>query len=180
MQWNYIDLAIIGIISLSVITGLFRGFVKELVALCVWIVAIWVAFHYSYVVDPWLQSYIQNQTARTIITFVAVLLAIIILGAIVNLLLSLFLKRSGLSGTDRLLGMAFGFVRGVFIVSLIMVVIKMTSLPYQQYIAQSQLYAQFDPMVNWLSGLMPGLINQVKSIDSTRSIVNYINHVQVS
>ena len=41
MQLQWVDLAIIAVIGLSVLTGLFRGFVKELVALCVWILAIW-------------------------------------------------------------------------------------------------------------------------------------------
>ncbi|STX51642.1 colicin V [Legionella busanensis] len=180
MQWNWIDLVILSIILLSVLTGLFRGFVKELVALCVWAIALWVAFRYSHYLDPWLQNYIQDKTARNIVTFVALLIATIFIGAIVNTLLGFLLKRSGLSGTDRLLGMVFGFVRGIFMVALIMVIVKMTSLPHQQYSAQSQLYAHFDPMVNWLSSLMPDLLNKVKAIAPTQTIVNYTNEIQMS
>ncbi|KTC78281.1 CvpA family protein [Legionella brunensis] len=165
MQWYWVDLLIIAVIALSVITGLIRGFVKELIALSVWVLAIWLAFSYSQTLDPWLQKYIQDKTARTVTAFILILVATLIAGGIVNALLSFILKRSGLSGTDRILGMGFGFVRGVFIVALIMVVIKMTSLPYQEYSSNSKLYAKFDPAVDWLYNMMPEFIKQVKIFD---------------
>ena len=164
-MWDWVDLVIIAIIALSVITGLIRGFVKELVAVCVWILAIWLALNYSQALDPWLQNYIQDKTARSVVGFIAILLGTLIAGGITNAILGFIMKRTGLSGTDRILGMGFGFVRGVFIVALIMLVIKMTSLPYQQYSSNSVLYAKFDPVVNWLYGMMPNFINQVKMLD---------------
>ena len=173
MQLYWVDLAIIGIIALSVITGLIRGFVKELIAICIWVLAIWVAYNYYESFDPWLQKYIQEKTARTVTAFVLLLLGTLIAGAIVNALISLILTRSGLSGTDRLLGMCFGFVRGVFIIALIMVAIKMTSLPYEQYARDSQLYSKFDPLVDWLYELMPQFINRVKAIDKKSALVDF-------
>lgn len=178
MTWDWVDLAIIGVIALSVITGLIRGFVKELVALCVWVFAIWVAFHYSQNIDPWLQQYIQDKTIRTIAAFILVLIATLIVGAIVNALLSYVLKRSGLSGTDRMLGMGFGFVRGVFIVALILAVVKLTALPYQQYASQSQLYSKFDPVVDWICGLMPDFIKKAKSIDPQKNLVDFQSQIK--
>ena len=81
-----------------------------------------------------------------------------------NALLSFILKRSGLSGTDRILGMGFGFIRGVFIVSLVIVVLKMTSVPYDQYSKESLFYSKFEPVVNWLQELMPDFIKKVQDI----------------
>lgn len=165
MQLHWVDLTIIAIIGLSIITGLVRGFVKEFIALCVWIMAIWLAFKYSASLDPFLQKYIQDQTVRKVTGFVAILVATLILGGIVNALLSFILKKSGLSGTDRILGMGFGFLRGVFIVALIMVVLRMTSMPYEQYSNDSRLYAKFDPVVVWLYDLMPEMIKKAKVLD---------------
>ncbi len=165
MSWHWLDYVIIGVIGLSVLTGLFRGFIKELIALCVWILAIWLAYHYSSALDPWLMHYVQDKTARTVVAFVGILLATIIVGGLFNALLSFILRRSGLSGTDRILGMCFGFVRGVFIVALIMAVAKMTSIPEKEYTNQSRLYATFEPLVSWLYGYMPELISQRKVFD---------------
>lgn len=172
MHMHWIDYVIIGIVGLSLITGLFRGFVKEVVALGVWIVAIWCAFNYSTQLDPWLQPYIQDKTARNAAAFIAVLLATLIVGGIFNAILSFILRRTGLSGPDRLLGMGFGVVRGIFIVGLIMTVIQMTSLPHNQYRTESQLYVQFDPLVSWLSTFMPDVMKKVKAIDKDGNLID--------
>lgn len=174
MQLQWVDIAIIAVISLSVLTGLFRGFVKELVALCVWIMAIWFAFNYSQILDPWLQSYIHDQSIRTAVAFIIILFAILLLGGIVNALLSFILKRTGLSGTDKTLGMLFGFMRGVFIVALIMVAVKMTSLPYQQYSEQSPIYARFDPVVDLIYAHLPEFIKQMKTVDTAVNIIDTV------
>ena len=162
---HWVDYVIIAVIGLSVITGLFRGFVKELIALSVWVLAIWLALNYSQIVSIWLQSYIADKSIRTVAAFVAILVVTVIAGGLVNALLSFILHRSGLSGTDRLLGMGFGFLRGVFIVTLLMLVVKMTSMPYQEYERQSVLYAQFNPLVACLYGYTPEFIKQMKVFD---------------
>lgn len=162
---NWIDYTIVGIIGLSVITGLFRGFVKELIALGVWVLAIWFAFKYSSELVPYLQTYIHDKSACSVAAFVLILLGTLIVGSLLNALLSFILHRSGLSGTDRLLGMAFGFVRGAFIVALIMLVVKMTSAPSEEYRKESYLYIKFDPLVDWLYTFTPNFIKQMKIFD---------------
>ncbi len=164
MSWHWVDLVILAVITISVITGLVRGFVKELVALCIWVLAIWIAYKYSNILEPWLIKYIQDKTVRTIASFVIILMAMLLLGGIINASLSYLLKRAGLSGTDRLLGMVFGLVRGVFLVALIILVLKMTGFPYEDYERESVLYKQFDPVVNWLSSLMPQFLKQAKTL----------------
>lgn len=169
MDLNWIDISILLVIGLSVITGLLRGFVKEVIALCTWILALWLAYSYSESVEYFLKPYIDDEAARSIIAFIAVLLATLLAGAIVNALLSFILKRSGIGGTDRLLGMGFGFVRGVLIVSLIMMAVKMTSLPYEKFSAESKVYSKFDPIVNSLYVYMPGFIKKLGEIDKQKN-----------
>ena len=165
--WYWLDCAIVAVIGLSIITGMFRGFVKELISLGVWVLAIWLASTYSQIVSVWVQHYIADKTACVAVAFVAVLVATLIAGALVNIIISLSLHRSGLSGIDRLLGMGFGFVRGVFIVALLMLVAKMTSLPSDEYRAKSRLYEQFDPLVDWIYGYTPKVIKQMAMFDKT-------------
>ncbi|MFY7698276.1 MAG: CvpA family protein [Legionella sp.] len=169
MSWHWIDYIICGVIGLSVLTGFFRGFLKELIALCVWFLAIWLAFTYSADLDPWVRPYIHDSTARRAVCFVMILLATIIVGGLFNAILSFILRRSGLSGTDRLLGLGFGFVRGIFIVGLMMLIVKLSGFPYQSYTVQSQFYSRFDPLVSWLATFTPSLIDQVKNLDKEHS-----------
>ncbi len=166
---HWIDYVILGIVGLSILTGVFRGFVKELIALCVWALGIWLAFSYSQQLVPKLQPYVQDKTASVVIAFIAILLGTLVVGGIVNALLSFILQRSGLSGTDRLLGLVFGFARGMFIVALVILVVKMTSIPDTEYRQHSYLYARFDPIVNWLYGFSPEFIKRMKKIDKSDS-----------
>jgi membrane protein required for colicin V production len=162
---HWVDYTIIGVIGLSVITGLFRGFVKESIALGVWVLAIWLAVTYSSQVAVWIEPYISDSSARAVVAFAGTVIVTIIAGGLFNTALSFILKRSGLSGTDRVLGMGFGFVRGVFIVALLMLVVNMTSLPHEEYRSQSSLYAKFDPLVKWLSGFAPDFIKKMQGIE---------------
>lgn len=176
MQLLWIDIIIIGIIGLSALTGLFRGAVKEIIALAIWVAAIWLAYNYSQSLTPWLQRYIQDQSARTIVAFLIILFGVLFAGGIINTILSFILKRTGLNGTDKILGMGFGFLRGVFIVSLILATVQMTSLPYKQYTQNSQLCAQLQPVVTWISGYIPVFIKHVKAADNGK-ISNLIDTV---
>ncbi len=184
MHW--VDIAILAIIVLSVITGFMRGFVKELIALSVWILALWLAFSYAQTLEVWLQKYIQDKTFRIVAAFIAILLATLIAGGLVNSLLGFILKHTGLSGMDRILGMGFGMIRGIFIVALILLAIKMTSLPHEQYSRESKLYSHFDPIVNWLYELTPQFIKQVRlfkikpGFESQLSVLDGANDFELS
>lgn len=147
---NGIDIAILVVIGLSLFTGLMRGFVKELLALLTWLIALVVAYRYGDLLYPWLGKYTEDSNIQHIAGFVLLLLACLLLGAIINALLSALIQKSGLGGTDRLLGMGFGAIRGAFIVSVLILVANLTSMSDQEYLKQSKLYHQFDPIVNWL------------------------------
>ena len=165
MSMNGVDLAILGVIFLSMLTGFVRGFFKELIALAVWILAFWLAYRYTAVVEAHFQSFIHDGSVRKIAAFVIILLGTIISGGLVNGLIGFILKRAGLSGTDRLLGAGFGFVRGLFVVSMLIVVLNMTSIPHDEYFRHSTLFTRFEPLVKWISAQVPDVIHQVKWLD---------------
>ena len=111
-----IDYIIIGIIAFSILVSLLRGFVREVLSLGSWVVAFIVASQFYPYLAAYLTQiesmYIRNGTAIAIL-FVLTL----IVGAIVNYVISQLVDKTGLSGTDRVLGAAFGLVRGALIVA---------------------------------------------------------------
>lgn len=175
MSLHWLDYVAIGIICLSIFTGLFRGFVKELVALCVWVLAIWLALTYTPMIEPYFTQYIHDKTARLVVSFMIILLSTILVGALFNAILGFILRRSGLSGTDRILGMLFGFVRGVFMVTLLIFVGRMTAIPQQNISQQSYLYSKFDPLVDKLSNYMPMIMKQISALDDHDPIIDAQN-----
>ncbi len=150
-----VDYVIILAVGLSMLTGLFRGFLKELTALCVWGLAIWLGFSYSDQLNPWLSSVIHDRSLQAVIGFVVIFFGVIIVGALFNRLISLMVHRSGLTGTDRLLGLLFGFIRGVLLVAFVMVVAEVTSFDRGHIARQSVFYQPLTPVTHWLSGFLP-------------------------
>lgn len=162
----WVDGVILAILALSMVTGLVRGLIKESVALCVWILAIWFAIHDFHLISQWLSRYVTDNTVRALATVLLIIIGAVLIGSIINGALSFLLRRAGLSGTDRLLGMIFGLIRGIFIVSILILAANITALaPAAEYSKQSALYNQFMPIVNWLSSYTPGMINQMKVIE---------------
>lgn len=164
-SWYWLDLVIIGVIALSVLTGLVRGFVKELIALGVWVIAVWLSFIYAKAVAEWLGTYVQDKSVRVVLAYITIILGTLLAGGIINSVLSFVMHRSGLSGTDRILGASFGLIRGIFLVSLVMVMIRLSGFPEDEYAKQSLLYGKFTPIVNWMYQYTPDLIHRVEHFE---------------
>lgn len=158
MDW--IDWVIVAVILLSALTGLLRGFVKEVMALTIWGMGLFLSYRYYELTTPYVSQYISDKTGQHIVGFVAIFLVILIIGAIVNGILGAFLRKTGLNGTDRLLGMCFGIARGVFIVSLGLLVINVT-LKDTSIIQASRLTPMFKPCIVWLNALMPDVMKKL-------------------
>ena len=115
---NWIDIAIMTIIALSCLFGLWRGLIKEVFSLVTWVAALIIARVYSGSLAPLFSGTFEGETTRYVAAFAVLFLATIIVGALINHLLSKLLTIAGLKLTDRLLGGVFGIARGGIIVML--------------------------------------------------------------
>lgn len=147
MVW--VDFAIIGLIAISSLISLMRGFIKEAMSLAVWIGAFFIASHFYLDLAAYLGG-IQDDMVRNATAIAILFVATLIVGAILNYVLAQLVIKTGLSGTDRLLGLVFGALRGVLVVSaLLFFADSFTAANEEDWWHDSLLIPHFEIYIQW-------------------------------
>ncbi len=147
MVW--FDYAILAVILISTLVSLVRGFVREALSLVVWLSAFFVASNFYLDFATFLPN-IEDEMLRNAASIGILFIATIILGAIINYLISQLVQKTGLSGTDRVLGLVFGALRGVLIVSAVLFFMDaFTPAAKADWWMQSILIPEFKIVVEW-------------------------------
>ena len=127
------DLVIVLVCVVSAGIGVWRGFVKEALSLLTLLAAIWLAWRFANVFAPTLANWASNPEVRVWVARVIVFALAIVVGAAVSWAARQVIRHTGLSGVDRMLGGAFGFVRGVLIVGLLVLVLDFMALDQRDW-----------------------------------------------
>jgi membrane protein required for colicin V production len=184
---NWIDYIIIAIFALSILSGLFRGLFREIVSLCVLVIAFVVATLFA---SPVATLFTNSQSvqhvvgqasssagldAATSVSYVAIglsfgllFIATVIVGAIVGMIVNWIFQSTVLGIGNRLLGGIFGFFRGFLINLVLIFLVQLTSFSTDETWTQSQLVTAFQPAVQWLgTNVSPDLANLKEKLNGT-------------
>lgn len=135
-SFDYIVLAIVGF---SLLFGLWRGVVGEVIALLAWALAGFAAVEFGSDIGQRLFTSVSDPAMRTLAGCVSIFVAVLIAMALVRMVIRSMVKALGLSVSDRLLGMCFGLARGLLIALLLVALGGMTSAPQQAWWRQATL-----------------------------------------
>ena len=160
MAFTWVDWAIVAIISLSSLISLRRGFIKEALSLVIWLVAGGVAWLFGGALAEHLQNYIEVPSVRLIAAAGLLFVLTLLVGGLVSFLLGELVRVTGLSGTDRFLGMFFGAARGVLLVVILVGLLSLAPLQNDPWWQQSVLLPHFLLMADWSKNLVLGLAGQ--------------------
>lgn len=150
----WVDYIILGIIGLSAVISLVRGFVREALSLAVWVLAFWVAWTFFRELAEQI-DWFTVPSVRLGVSFAILFIATLMLGALVNFLVGQLVDKTGLSGTDRLIGIFFGAARGALLIAVLVLLAGLTPFPNDPWWHESQLIGYFQELALWLKELLP-------------------------
>lgn len=137
------DWVILGFVALSVLVGLVRGLVVEVLSIVIWAVAVALAIQYGPAVGAWFESAVELPSVRMALGYAAVFFGTTAVGALVLWLTRQLIASTGLTGTDRLFGAVFGLLRGVLVVVVVLLLAQLTPLPGDPWWQESRVLPGF-------------------------------------
>ncbi|WP_163834479.1 CvpA family protein [Spartinivicinus ruber] len=149
MSLIWVDWLIIGIITISSLLSIRRGFFQEAISMLAWLAAIIVAWVFGGSLSLLFVDYIATTSVRVVLACIVLFLATLLLGAIVSKLFGELVKATGFTGTDRFLGMILGAGRGALCVVLLVGVASLLPVQKDNWWQQSQLIPYFLTVADW-------------------------------
>ena len=152
------------VIAVSALLSLRRGFTREAFSLATWVAAFLVARLFGPGLEVMLEPSIETPSARIATAFGVLFAATLVVGALINHLLGEVVRVTGLTSTDRLLGMVFGAVRGMVLV-MVLVALGRGLFSEDPWWRESMLVSQFAMMEDWSRGLAVDFINWIMNVE---------------
>jgi membrane protein required for colicin V production len=151
---NTTDYVVIATVVLSAIVGAVRGFLREAIALGVWLVALFAAWHFSDMIEPHLGGLLAAHYVRPWAARVIIVALILLVGAGLGAVVSHYVRLSIFSGMDRFLGFIFGAARGVVLIGVFVILGQLLKLDGEIWWRHSMLLPYGDSVANGLRALV--------------------------
>jgi membrane protein required for colicin V production len=162
---NWVDSILLGVIALSILVGLARGLVREVLSLAMWACALLVAWFQYPRLQPLLAEWIASESIRMAAAFLIIVLLVLVVGTLIGHLVARLVERGGLTGTDRLLGGLFGAVRGGLLIAMAVFLAALTPLPEDVWWEGSALIGRFQVLAEQVLGeVPPEVVERVKKL----------------
>lgn len=149
------DLLLLGVIGVSMLFGLMRGFIGVLASLVAWLLAGWASFHFGAQVALLLAGGGTPSAGQLFAGYGLSFLCVLLFVGVVGWLVRKLVHAIGLSGMDRLLGLGLGLVRGGFVACMLVLMMGFTGMPREPGWQRSQVVPVLLPGAQWLRGWLP-------------------------
>lgn len=164
---NFIDYLILAVLLISLFLGFFRGFLGEAISLISWLGGLWLAWHYAYLLEPHLGGLIAEPPLNTWAARTIMLVAVLVAGWLIGGVVTYFAHQSGISlMLDRLLGMLFGVIRGIVLVSIAVMLGKQVQLERTEWWQESRFMPLAVEVSGWVKGFADSAVSERRQTQS--------------
>lgn len=160
MTW--FDYAVLAVLGISLIIGIFRGLIKELINLAGWAGAFVLASAFGGELAKLMPKSLDPMLA-SLLAYLAIFVGTLLVASLIAMLLSTLAKSAGLGATNRSLGAAFGFLRGLLILLALVLLGGLTPLPKEPFWRDAMFSGPLETAVVAIRPWLPeGLAQRVK------------------
>ncbi|MDO4907563.1 CvpA family protein [Neisseria sp.] len=152
------DLLAFGLIGLCAIVSMMRGMIAEAASLITWIVAFVAAKTFAVPFSETAFSSFESRPLAVALSFIVLFAAAWLVQRFLRSLLTGAAKTVGLGGLNRLLGGAFGALKGVLLVTLAVIACSFTDLPQTDGWRQSLSAGYFESLAQFAVPYLPGAV----------------------
>jgi membrane protein required for colicin V production len=112
---NWLDAVLILVLAFSIWRSAAKGLTREVIGLVAVVAGIFLGTWLYSTAGGWIEPHVSSRAVANFCGFLLVFFGVMLLGSLVGVILSRLLRVTGLSFFDRLLGVAFGVIRGVLV-----------------------------------------------------------------
>jgi len=166
-----LDLLVIVILGASIASGFVAGFARVGIGFAAAVCGVLFGFWFYGVPAEWVHKWVHSVSASNLIAFFLILFGFLLAGALIGKLVAILFRWTGLSWLDRLLGGAFGFVRGALIVvALVAVLMAFVPKPMPNWMVNSVSLPYAIDASNMIASMAPAGIKNAfsESMDEIR------------
>jgi membrane protein required for colicin V production len=162
-----IDLVVLAVLALSMLLAFSRGFIREALSIASWVGAIVAALYLYEPVGALLAPYISQEFIRLLAGGLIVLVAVLIVLSFITHAIAEAVRDSQLSFIDRSVGVVFGAVRGLALVSLAYLLVTMLwpEREHPDWLAQSRTLPVLRVGANTIATLLPEKLRAAAQIE---------------
>ena len=151
----WIDYAIIGLLAVSLIIGLLRGFKLEVFSLAVWLLGTVIGLSFSREFSVFLEPTLSQPLPKIAAAFGSLFLITLVVGGLIRMLLGEAIKKPNISLLQHLGGMIFGAVHGMVVMVILVLLAGLTAMPKDLWWTESKLLPPFQLCAVWLRDHIP-------------------------
>ena len=148
-MFNALDLLLIGILLISLIWGLVRGFVREVLALSSWVLAGWLAWRYGATLGDYLMTWLSSERLSYLAGLGAVFIGSLVAFTLISRVAYKQFRIAGLTAMNRVLGAIFGIARGLVVSTLLLFGAQFSPATEANWYKDSELIPYFAPLLEF-------------------------------
>jgi len=152
---NLLDIIFIVITFLSILIGILRGFIKEILSIIFLILAVVLSILYYREAGSVMSGFIKDSEVSGFAGFIVVFFTVLIAGALITFFLRKLIFISPLKSIDRILGALFGFLRAALLCSILLFGILAFPGDSKRIVTNSRFAPQVFKVIKVIMGFIP-------------------------